>query len=216
MVKLWSSDIASRPSRPSSLSGPRFFLLISSRQPGSLVVYVQPALSLCLPSGSRDSSLPPCKQDADAFCTERCNQTIGRFGQRPPGTMKPARYPKSPNSAPVMSHSSVIRPHCTIVSKTAPDASLSEPNQSTHNHQECSVTWCFGWSLAENHFSSFRNNCQNPKSRCSHKMPESLSAFCRIVSLTAANTSRIFVVSVACVKLRTVSTFPKYQSNTTH
>lgn len=34
-----------------------------------------------------------------------------------------------------------------------------------------------------------------------HKMPESLSAFCRIVSLTAAKTSRMFDVSVACVRL---------------
>lgn len=34
-----------------------------------------------------------------------------------------------------------------------------------------------------------------------HNMPESLSAFCSIVSLTAANTSRIFDVSVACVRL---------------
>lgn len=33
-------------------------------------------------------------------------------------------------------------------------------------------------------------------------MPESLSAFCNIVSFTAANTSRIFEVSVACVRLR--------------
>jgi hypothetical protein len=32
-------------------------------------------------------------------------------------------------------------------------------------------------------------------------MPESLSAFCSIVSLTAANTSRMFDVSVACVRL---------------
>lgn len=35
-----------------------------------------------------------------------------------------------------------------------------------------------------------------------YKIPESLSAFESIVSLTAANTSRIFVVSVACVKLK--------------
>jgi hypothetical protein len=35
-------------------------------------------------------------------------------------------------------------------------------------------------------------------------MPESFSAFCRTVSLTAANTSRIFDVSVACVKLPVV------------
>ncbi len=34
-----------------------------------------------------------------------------------------------------------------------------------------------------------------------YSIPESLSAFCNIVSFTAANTSRIFVVSVACVKL---------------
>ena len=34
-------------------------------------------------------------------------------------------------------------------------------------------------------------------------MPESFSAFCNIVSFTAANTSRIFDVSVACVRLRT-------------
>lgn len=32
-------------------------------------------------------------------------------------------------------------------------------------------------------------------------MPESLRAFCKMVSLTAANTNRIFFVSVACVKL---------------
>jgi len=35
---------------------------------------------------------------------------------------------------------------------------------------------------------------------CDHKMPESLRAFCSMVSLTAANTNRIFEVSVACVK----------------
>jgi hypothetical protein len=32
-------------------------------------------------------------------------------------------------------------------------------------------------------------------------MPESFKAFCKMVSLTAANTSRMFVVSVAWVKL---------------
>jgi hypothetical protein len=32
-------------------------------------------------------------------------------------------------------------------------------------------------------------------------MPESFSAFCSIVSLTAAKTSRILDVSVACVRL---------------
>lgn len=35
----------------------------------------------------------------------------------------------------------------------------------------------------------------------SHRMPESLRAFWRIVSFTAAKTSRTFDVSVACVKL---------------
>ena len=34
-----------------------------------------------------------------------------------------------------------------------------------------------------------------------HKIPEAFKAFCIIVSFTAANTSRIFVVSVACVRL---------------
>lgn len=34
-----------------------------------------------------------------------------------------------------------------------------------------------------------------------HSMPESLSAFCSIVSLTAAKTSRMLEVSVACVRL---------------
>jgi hypothetical protein len=34
-----------------------------------------------------------------------------------------------------------------------------------------------------------------------HRIPESFRAFCRIVSFTAANTKRIFVVSVACVRL---------------
>jgi hypothetical protein len=32
-------------------------------------------------------------------------------------------------------------------------------------------------------------------------MPESFNAFCKMVSLTAAKTSRIFDVSVACVRL---------------
>lgn len=34
-----------------------------------------------------------------------------------------------------------------------------------------------------------------------YRIPEAFSAFCIIVSFTAANTSRIFVVSVACVRL---------------
>jgi hypothetical protein len=42
-----------------------------------------------------------------------------------------------------------------------------------------------------------------------HNMPESLSAFCKIVSFTAAKTSRIFDVSVACVKLYVVSVASK-------
>lgn len=37
--------------------------------------------------------------------------------------------------------------------------------------------------------------------RQDHNIPESLSAFCSIVSLTAAKTSRMFDVSVACVRL---------------
>ena len=36
---------------------------------------------------------------------------------------------------------------------------------------------------------------------CDHKMPESLRAFWRMVSFTAAKTSRMFEVSVACVRL---------------
>jgi hypothetical protein len=38
-----------------------------------------------------------------------------------------------------------------------------------------------------------------------YKMPESFRAFWRMVSLTAAKTSRIFDVSVACVRLKEVS-----------
>jgi hypothetical protein len=34
-----------------------------------------------------------------------------------------------------------------------------------------------------------------------HRMPESFSAFCSIVSFTAAKTRRMFDVSVACVRL---------------
>lgn len=37
--------------------------------------------------------------------------------------------------------------------------------------------------------------------RRNHRIPESFKAFCSIVSLTAAKTSRMFEVSVACVKL---------------
>jgi hypothetical protein len=43
--------------------------------------------------------------------------------------------------------------------------------------------------------------------RDGYRIPESLSAFCNIVSLTAAKTSRIFDVSVACVRLRGISTY---------
>ena len=35
-----------------------------------------------------------------------------------------------------------------------------------------------------------------------HNIPESLRAFCKIVSFTAAKTSRTLVVSVACVRLQ--------------
>jgi hypothetical protein len=34
-----------------------------------------------------------------------------------------------------------------------------------------------------------------------YRIPESFNAFCNIVSLTAAKTSRMFDVSVACVRL---------------
>lgn len=36
-------------------------------------------------------------------------------------------------------------------------------------------------------------------------MPDSFSAFCNIVSLTAANTRRMLEVSVACVRLQNTS-----------
>jgi len=36
--------------------------------------------------------------------------------------------------------------------------------------------------------------------RIDYRIPESRSAFCRIVSFTAANTNRMLLVSVACVK----------------
>lgn len=39
------------------------------------------------------------------------------------------------------------------------------------------------------------------KKNADYKMPESFNAFCKMVSLIAANTSRILEVSVACVKL---------------
>jgi hypothetical protein len=41
--------------------------------------------------------------------------------------------------------------------------------------------------------------------RHAHSMPESARALWRIVSLTAAKTSRMFEVSVACVRLRNQS-----------
>jgi hypothetical protein len=43
---------------------------------------------------------------------------------------------------------------------------------------------------------------QEKKRHRYYNIPESLSEFCIIVSLTAANTSRTFVVSVACVRLK--------------
>lgn len=38
------------------------------------------------------------------------------------------------------------------------------------------------------------------RARMDHKMPESFKALLRIVSFTAAKTSRMFEVSVACVR----------------
>ena len=38
-----------------------------------------------------------------------------------------------------------------------------------------------------------------------YRIPESFKAFCKMVSFTAANTSLMFDVSVACVKLPIVS-----------
>ena len=49
-----------------------------------------------------------------------------------------------------------------------------------------------------------------------HNIPESFRAFCRMVSLTAANTSRIFVVSVACVRLASVSSLPRHAGRGQH
>lgn len=46
----------------------------------------------------------------------------------------------------------------------------------------------------------------------SQSMPESFKAFCRMVSLTAAKTRRIFEVSVACVRLANVSIHSKPSS----
>jgi len=44
-------------------------------------------------------------------------------------------------------------------------------------------------------------SCRDVKSgRIDHNMPESFRALWRMVSLTAANTSRMLLVSVACVK----------------
>ncbi len=40
-----------------------------------------------------------------------------------------------------------------------------------------------------------------------HNIPESLSAFWRIVSFTAAKTSRMFEVSVACVRLQMLARY---------
>lgn len=49
-----------------------------------------------------------------------------------------------------------------------------------------------------------------------YRMPESFRAFCNIVSFTAANTSRIFVVSVACVKLYPVRSNTMQTSHDAH
>jgi hypothetical protein len=51
------------------------------------------------------------------------------------------------------------------------------------------------------------------KDRRYHNMPESLRAFCKIVSFTAAKTRRIFVVSVACVKLSPTSETSRVQGS---
>lgn len=46
----------------------------------------------------------------------------------------------------------------------------------------------------------------------SYRIPESFNAFCRIVSFTAAKTRRIFDVSVACVRLRRISTVGRQET----
>ena len=42
---------------------------------------------------------------------------------------------------------------------------------------------------------------QDLKMGTNYRIPESVKALCRMVSLTAANTRRMFEVSVACVRL---------------
>lgn len=62
-------------------------------------------------------------------------------------------------------------------------------------------TWR-AWLLATLPKKKRRHRCfDSRESHDLYRMPESFRAFCRIVSLTAANTSRMFVVSVACVRL---------------
>jgi hypothetical protein len=66
------------------------------------------------------------------------------------------------------------------------------------------ATWPMMMMVIHRNDRIHRPQSQNPKrvrKGACYRIPESLSAFCRIVSLTAAKTSRIFVVSVACVRL---------------
>lgn len=48
-----------------------------------------------------------------------------------------------------------------------------------------------------------RKRRKRNKENRNYRIPESFNAFCRIVSFTAANTKRMFVVSVAWVRLIT-------------
>jgi hypothetical protein len=69
----------------------------------------------------------------------------------------------------------------------------------------CATTWLNHETMRRSQVQTYKEQWDN-KTRTAgdgraHNIPESFSAFCNIVSLTAANTSRILVVSVACVRL---------------
>jgi hypothetical protein len=76
--------------------------------------------------------------------------------------------------------------------------------QGQHDGYETTcVTTVSSWDIALQSSTDLKINkkCNGITQTGAHSIPKSWSAFCNIVSLTAANTSWMLVVSVACIRL---------------
>lgn len=132
-------------------------------------------------------------------CHKRIKRRTNRRGARnyhthqqphPPTDLSPA--PQAPSPEPVIPLP-LSRPSYTAHTRPPREA---EP---TNNEEKEGAREGETSALPERPRKKKEASMEGRESR-DHRIPESLRAFCSIVSFTAANTSLIFDVSVACVR----------------